>query len=202
VSAVTSIDVEDYVILALFGLILLRRTYMMTQGVPAGVGRLVVLPIFYVAIYTAELAGTWFAGVGTGRAELTYIALSADAVLLGVGTWIAYRITTRHVHLYRPTPGGPWYYRLRPLLPVLYVVLFLLRAVIETVIVGNAPFAVPTTAQFESISRTALFALFAVDALWGLTTGFLIGRSGAVYAAWQRAERAPPTAPSPPVPLP
>jgi hypothetical protein len=196
-SGVSSIVVEDYVILALFGLFLLRRTYLMTQGVAAGIGRLVVLPVFYVAIYTAELAGTWFAGIGSGRAELTYIALAADAAMLAAGIAVSYRVTARHVELYQPTPGGPWYYRLKPLLPVLYLVLFFARALIETVIVGNAPFAVPTTAQFDTITPIALYALFTVDALWGLTTGFLIGRSGAVYGAWKRAERNPP----PPRPL-
>lgn len=188
---VSSIVVEDYVILALFGFFLLRRTYLMTQGVPAGLGRLVFLPIFYVAIYAAELAGTWFAGIGSGRAELTYLALAADAALIAVGVAVAFRVTSAQVELYRPTPGGAWYYRLRPLLPVLYVVLFFARAAIETVLVGSPPFAVPSAAQFESISLTALIALFTVDALWGLTTGLLLGRSAAVYAAWKRAERLP-----------
>ncbi|MFY9717606.1 MAG: hypothetical protein WAK40_06710 [Thermoplasmata archaeon] len=197
-SGVSSIVVEDYVILALFGLFLLRRTYRMTQGVPAGTGRLVILPVFYVALYTAELAGTWFAGIGSGRAELTYFALAADAVMLAIGTAVSYRVTSRHVELYQPTSGGAWYYRLRPLLPVLYLVLFFARAVIQTVIVGTTPFGFPTTAQFDTITPIALYALFTVDALWGLTTGFLIGRSGAVYGAWKRAERNPP----PPHPLP
>jgi hypothetical protein len=199
-TAVSSIVVEDYVILALFGVFLLRRTYMMTRGVPAGIGRLVLLPTFYGAIYAAELAGTWFAGIGSGRAEVTYLALAADAAMIAVGFGVSLRVTTQHVQLYQPTPGGPWYYRLRPLLPVLYVVLFFVRAAIETVIIGNAPFAIPTTAQFDSISTTALVALFVVDALWGLTTGFLLGRSVAVYSAWKRAERSPPVHASPPLP--
>jgi len=194
--------VEDYVILALFGLLLLRRTYRMTQGVPAGAGRLVVLPAFYVAIYVAELAGTWVASVGTGRMEWTYVAFAADALMLAVGTWLSYRITSQHVHVYQPAVGGPWYYRLRPLLPVLYVVLFFVRAIIGTVVIGIVPFGFPTSAQFDSISTTALVALYVVDALWGLTTGFLIGRSSAVYRAWKNAERSPPAPPAAPPPLP
>lgn len=188
-AGVSQFAIDDYVVVALFGLFLLRRAYRMTQGVPVSAARLAVMPAFYVLVYAAELAGTWFAGTATGRAELTYVGLAADVVLLAVGTWVAHRITTAHVELYQPAPGGPWYYRLRPLLPVLYVLLFFVRAGIETAIIGIAPFEFPSAAQFAGISPLALYALFTVDALWGLTTGFLIGRSAAVYGAWQRAKR-------------
>jgi hypothetical protein len=190
-SGVSELEVEGYLVVALFGLFLLRRTYRMTQGVPAGAFRLAVLPAVYLGLYVFELTGIWIAGAGSGHSDLTLLTFGADAALVAGGTGIAYRITSRHVELYRPTGEVAWFYRLKPLLPVLYVVLFTARVAIETVVVGISPFALPTAAQFNSISPTALDALFVVDALWGLTTGFLIGRSAAVYRAWRRAEKSP-----------
>jgi len=192
VSGVSELDVEGYLVVALFGLFLLRRTYRMTQGVPAGAFRLAVLPAFYLGLYVLELAGIWLAGTGSGRSDLTLATFGADAALVAAGTAVAYWITARHVQLYRPSGGVAWYYRLKPLLPVLYVVLFFARVGVEAAVVGISPFAEPTAAQLDAISPTALYALFVVDALWGLTTGFLVGRSGAVYHAWKKAERGPP----------
>ncbi len=176
---------EGYLIVALFGLFVLRAGFRLMNGVPARTGRLLVLPGLYIAIFVAELAGVWFAGTGSGIAELTYVALAADIALVGVGILLAYRYTERTVELYRPDGETRWFYRLSPLLPVLYVALFFVRVGIETVILGEAPFSIPTVAQFDTISTVSLYTLFAVDALWGLTTGFLVGRNAAVYRKWQ-----------------
>ena len=195
VVTVSSAAVEEYAVVALLGLYLLRRTYRMTQGVPATTVRLVLVPIFYVGLYALELAGIGFAAVGSSEATRFYGALSADVALLAVGTYVAHRVASRQVELYRPPGKSDWYYRLRPLLPVTYIVLFFVRVGLETAFLGIAPFTVPTTAQFDALSTPSLTILFVVDALWGLTTGFLVGRSGAVYAAWKRAEAGPGTRP-------
>jgi hypothetical protein len=190
VAALSGPALEGYLIVALFGYFLLRRTYAMTQGVRASAGRLLFLPALYVGLYAAALAGTWYAGTGSGRSELTYLGLVADLALLGIGTWVAHRITSADVQLYRPAATGAWHYRLKPLLPLLYVVFFVARIATEAAVTGLAPFSIPSAAQFDALSNWAVYALFAVDALWGLTTGFLVGRSAAVYGAWQRAEKA------------
>ncbi len=183
--AISSADAEAYLVVALFGLLVLRAAFRLMYGVPARTVRLVLFPALYVAIYVGELTGVWYAGTGSGLANQTYAALGADLALLAVGTFVAYRFTFRTVELYLPTGDVRWHYRLSPLLPVLYVVLFFVRVGIETAIVGEGPFTVPTVAQFDAISPLSLYALFAVDALWGLTTGFLVGRNTAVYRKWQ-----------------
>jgi hypothetical protein len=180
-------DLAGYAFVALLGFIILRRTYAMTQGVRATTVRLTVLPAIYVALYVAELAGLWYVGTGSGQPWLRGAALAADGVLVVVGVALAYRATRRTVHLYRPDEDPEWHYRVRPLLSVLYVALFFVRVGIETVVLGESPLAIPTAAQLDSLSSFALYSLFLVDALWGLTTGFLVGRSAAVYTAWQEA---------------
>jgi len=197
VSAITQTEVEGYLVIALFALFVLRRAWGMTQGARASIARLTVLPALYVAIYAAELAAIVFAGMTASWATSLYVALGADAVCVGVGVFAAYGYTARHVELYHPAGASAWYFRLTPLLPVLYVVLFLVRIVVETIIVGGSPFNLPSTAQLDSTAPFELYALLAVDALWGLTTGMLVGRSAATYAAWQKAKRSGSTGATP-----
>jgi hypothetical protein len=192
-------DILGLAVVAIFGVIILRRTALLIYGVPATTGRLVFLSGLYGLFYGIELLSVAYAGIGSGRGEVAAFALTADLLLVGVGIAVAYPLTRRHVVLYQ-TPGDPrWFYRLRPLLPVVYVVLFFIRAGLEVAIVGESPFTFPSASEFDALSTVALATLFVVDALWGLTTGFLLGRNAAVYGEWQRHERsASPSAPLPP----
>ncbi len=192
---------EEYVIVALFALLVVRRTYRMVRGMPVSTARLVVLPALYVALYAAEVAAIGYAAVGSARAMAFWGSLAADSASFVVGTLFAYRLTLRHVHLYQPVAGGAWYYRLRPTLPIAYLVLLLVRLGVETAVLGITPFASPTAAQLDALATPTLVVLFAVDALWGLTTGFLVGRSMAVYRSWQQVQGTPP-GPATPTPLP
>ena len=184
-----------YGFVALLGFIILRRAYVMTKGAPVSVGRLVVLPIIYVLLYVAELAAIGYGAIGTNLTNQVYIAFGADAVLFAAGVLIAYRYTLTHVKIYRNTTDTAWMYRLNAVLPVVYVVLFFARTAIETVVLGLSPFDYPTAATFVGISPFSLYLLFAVDAMWGLSTGFLLGRSAGVYHEWQQELAAHPTAP-------
>ncbi len=192
-------EIEGLVVVAILGFVILRRTVLLIYGVPATTGRLVFLSGLYGLLYAIELVSVAYAGVGSGRGNLAAIALAADLTLVLVGVAIAYPLTRRHVEMYRPPGDARWHYRLKPLLPVVYVALFFVRAGLEVAIVGQSPFTFPTAAEFDALSTVALTTLFVVDALWGLTTGFLLGRNSAVYVEWRRHERAPPAAtPLPP----
>ncbi|MGI0130358.1 MAG: hypothetical protein ACREDE_00480 [Thermoplasmata archaeon] len=175
----------QYFVIALVGLLILRRTYRLTQGVPIGTGRLVALPAFYVAIYVAELASIGLGGAGPAIMGELYGSFALDAALLVVGGIVAYGYSLRHLEIYRAPGETAWSYRMNPLLPIVYVVLFFARVGIETVVLNQSPFAVVGPGALAGVSAFALSALFAVDALWGLSTGFLIGRSAAVYHAWR-----------------
>jgi hypothetical protein len=175
-----------YAFVALFGLIVLRRAYMMTNGVPASAGRLLVLPGFYVLVFVGLMTAILYGAIGSSVADQVYAAFGADMALVVAGTFVAYGYTLRHVHLYKSPGAVDWSYRLNALLPVVYVVLFFVRTGLEAVILGLSPFDVPSATQLAGVSPWTLYVLFAVDAMWGLSTGFLVGRSAAVYNAWQR----------------
>jgi hypothetical protein len=182
-----------YVFVALLGLVILRRAYAVTHGARISTARLAFLPVFYVIIYVAELAALGLGGVGTSLATRLYISFAADAALVAVGAYVAYGYTLRHLQIYRAEGDADWWYRLNPLLPVAYVVLFFARVAIETVLLGETPFAIPSTSALEGLSTLALGLFFLVDALWGLSTGFLVGRNAAVYHEWrQTSTRADP----------
>jgi hypothetical protein len=189
-----------YLFIALIALLVVRRALLLTRGMPIGLGRLVVLPAFYVVIYVAELAAIGVGGVGSTVATPLYVSYGVDAALVVVGTFVAYGYTLRHLHIYQPEGQTTWNYRMNPLLPVVYVVLFIVRVGIETAILNESPLAFPTAGALAGVSAFALYSLFLVDALWGLSTGFLVGRSVAVYHAWREKTASPQSSPGPALP--
>jgi hypothetical protein len=183
---VAQATVAAYAFVAIFGFIILRRAYMMTHGTPATAGRLLFLPCLYVFLFAALMVAVVYGAIGSSVANQVGAAFGADIVLLLVGVFVAYGYTLRHVHLYRDRGAVNWSYRLNAVLPVIYVVLFFLRTGLETAFLGISPFGIPSASQLASASPWSLYVLFAVDAMWGLSTGFLVGRNAAVYHAWQR----------------
>ncbi|MGA9839294.1 MAG: hypothetical protein WBF81_07700 [Thermoplasmata archaeon] len=184
--ALSSSDAFAYVIVAVLGFIILRRAYFLTQGTRVSTGRLVILPIFYLLIYAAELAATGFAGAGSSAATPVYLSFVGDGALVVAGVFLAFQYTLRHLTIYQRPGETAWSYRMNALLPVIYVVLFFVRVAIETALLGEGPFTFPAPGALDGISAFALYSLLAVNALWGLSTGFLIGRSAAVYREWQQ----------------
>lgn len=188
---ISTSEVYAYGFVALIGFIILRRAWVITQGAPVRMVRLVVLPVGYLALYVGELAAIGYGVLGTSQAVPVYAGFGVDAGLLLLGVWVAYRYTRAHVHVYQDPGSSAWMYRMESLLPVLYVALYFIRTGIETVVLGLSPLVFPTAATFVGVSPLSLYLVFAVDALWGLSTGFLLGRSGAVYHEWQQKLAAP-----------
>jgi len=189
----SSAAIQAYVVVALFGLLVLRGAYRLTHGVRASYGRLFALPVLYVAIYAGTLAAVQYALFGSSLATLALISLAADGSLFAVGVVVAYRYTEQHLTLYQAPGQTAWSYRMNALLPVLYVVLFFARVGLETTILNETPFEIPGVSAFVGLSTVALLSLAVVDALWGLSTGFLVGRNAAAYRLWQaRLRQSPP----------
>ncbi|MGA7923519.1 MAG: hypothetical protein WCA77_06040, partial [Thermoplasmata archaeon] len=121
---------------------------------------------------------------GTSYGMVALDGLIADVAMLAVGAVVAFRYVKQRVVLEQRPPDGAWYYRLPPFLPITYLILFLVRIGIEVVVVGVNPFAPPLSGQFNGLSSLTISLLIAVDVVWGLTTGFLIGRSAGVYSSY------------------
>jgi hypothetical protein len=198
--ALSSSAIGAYVFVALLGLIILRRSYRMVQGAPISSVRLVAFPVVYVLLYVGELAVIGVGAAGTSVAVAFYAAFGADAALVVGGVLVSYRYTLRHVQIYQAPGSAAWSYRLNALLPVIYVALFFVRTGIETVLLNESPFAFPTAASLVALPTVSLYLLFVVDALWGLSTGFLIGRSLGVYHEWQEKLRSSTPAAGPALP--
>jgi hypothetical protein len=152
-------------LVVLLGLIILRRAYRLTQGVPIGTGRLVVLPVLYLALYVAEIGELAEGGPGRSASVPLYASYGLDAALVVVGTLVAFRYTLHHLEIYQYPGESGWNYRMTTLIPLIYVALFLVRVAIETVVLNESPFTFPATGVLASIPPFALYSLFAVDAL-------------------------------------
>ncbi|MGC2358918.1 MAG: hypothetical protein WA691_01245 [Thermoplasmata archaeon] len=196
-AALSNATLFSYLLVVLIGFIILRRAYRLTQGVPIGIGRLVFLPVIYLALYVAEIGELAVGGSGLSSSVPLYASYGVDAALVVGGTLVAFRYTLHHLEIYQNPGETAWNYRMTTLIPLIYVVLFFARIAIETVVLNETPFAFPAAGALASISPFALYALFTVDALWGLSTGFLLGRSAGVYHEWQQRLRTPASSASP-----
>lgn len=175
---VATSDLESYAILvAVFALIVGRRVVRMVQGAPLSVGRLVAFAAVYLALCALAL--------GTDvLIEPWWVGLIDAALIVGIALTLPSAIESS-VSVYRG-PGGGWYYKMGVWVPIVYLVLFIARIVIEIGVLGIDPFAFsPFTASFTTQQLT-LLAL--VDALFAVSTGLLVARSVAVYRSFQRAE--------------
>lgn len=174
---------ETLVIGLLFALVVARRAYAQYLGTTLSAGRLlgyaVVYPLLFVFVVGTEsypVVPLWSIGV--------------DVAAGVVGAVLAFVYVGRRVTVYQE--GGAWMYRLGPVVPVIYIGLFLGRLGLELAI-GLNPYGPSPTA----LSAGTVLVLEVVDALYGFSTGLALGRNVGVYRAWQRAAAAPPP-PSPP----
>jgi hypothetical protein len=184
----------EVLILAFFVLIVARRTIAMVQGTRYSAARMFGFTGFYVALFLLLASGTivvaaqaW--GLGGELLVAPYIAVLVVAALIAAPY-------VRRIVRFEVRDGGERYYRLPWVVPVLYLLLFVVRIAMELVLFGPAAFnfTLPT-----SVSTTALALLVAVDLLFAGSTGLLLGRSVGVYYAHRDLERAgaPPPGPAP-----
>ena len=157
---------------AFITVLLVGRTYQMLIGTPYNPTRLFSFAGVYVALFVLLLAQEY--------SLLPWYSLPLDAVILVVGAVLSLPHIRRAVRIERRADGR-WVYRLGPLVPAVYITLFLVRLVINAVVL-NQSFASPPTAVALSPSAQATLAI--VDVLFAFSTGLLVARSIAVYQAF------------------
>lgn len=178
--SLSSATVSEVVLGALIAVLILRRTVGMVHGTPVRPTRLLAFGGFYLVLMALVVSSSallypWPWGPA---------ALAADAAAVGLAAWVALRHVERRVVIER-RPDGAWIYRLSPLLPVVYVALFVTRLVVDLVVLGASPFAGPTAiAGGTPASEEMLVAM--VDLLFAMSTGLLIGRGLGVYRAYRK----------------
>jgi hypothetical protein len=179
--AVSPADQETLLLGALIGLVILRRAFAQYRGTPVSAARLLGFTLIYPLLF-ALVAGVESLPV------LPLWSLAVDVAAAVAGTFAALRYVESRVTVYQE--GGAWMYRLGPVVPIVYVVLFLARLGLELGI-GIDPFA-PSTA---AISTGAATVLEVVDVLFGFSTGLAMGRNLGVYEVWRRRSASPAPAP-------
>jgi hypothetical protein len=168
------------VILAIIVLIMVRRTYLLSQGTPYSGTRVFAYGIFSTLLFVLFGAATIYIAVGTwGWTALALIA--PYALVVTAAAWIA-RPRVQALVKFERRADGLLYYRLPVVIPVLTLVLFVARASAEILLFGlNAfvSFAIPTSAPIGT-----LLILIAVDLVYGGSIGLLYGRGLGVRAAY------------------
>jgi hypothetical protein len=169
-------DTGLVVVLVLIVFIMARRTYMLVHGTVYSPERLAIFSAFYLALYLLAIYSTF--------TSLPLYSTALDGVLLVAAALIAIPYVERIVVL-ELRADGQWYYRLPVLIPVLYLVLFVLRLGLDIAVLGQDPFDFTLGAPL-SLTPTQSILLTVVDALFSISTGILVGRSIAVYRAHQK----------------
>jgi hypothetical protein len=165
------------ILLAIIVLVIVRRTYRMIQGARASPGYL----FGFLGLYLVLLA---FTLVSTIVLLPTYSAI-LDIVLVVIAGLAGYRWVLRHAKLEKRA-NGEWYYRLGPIIPIVYLVLFITRLTIDLVVLGLDPFDFYGSGTV-SLTQTQIDITILVDALFALSTGLLAARSFGVYSAYRQA---------------
>lgn len=160
-------------------LLIVRRSYAMTQGVPFSGVRLVALPALILILWIlSELESVLL----TPWAFPYLIAL--DLVIL-IGTALAFTgVAERMTQIYRE-PSGGWSYRIGFSLAALFLGVFVVRLAIAVLLFpsslafGSPPGGYPPVQQ--------QIVLGTVDALFSFSAGLLVARSIGIRRKWQGA---------------
>ncbi len=163
---------------ALIALVLGVRTYRIVTGAPIVVGRLLAFTAFYILLFALL--------VGEAYTLLPLYLLAVDAVILGATVVLTLPYVRREI-VVAQRADGQWIYRMGPIIPVVYLVLFLVRLGIDVAVL-NESFAGPPV--LTKLSPTGAAALAVVDALFAFSTGLLTARSVGVYREYEDAIRA------------
>jgi len=150
-------------------LLVIRRSYAMTQGVPYSAPRLVVLPALILVLWgVSELESVLL----TPWALPYLIAL--DFAILVVTTFAFTGIAERMTRV-DSGPAGSWSYQIGFSLAALFVGAFVIRlSVAVALFPSSLEFGSPP-GGFPPIQQQAVLGI--IDALFSVSVGLLVGRS-------------------------
>lgn len=165
----TSAELTAILIQVVIALLVIRRSYTMTQGVPYSAPRLVVLPALILILWgVSELESVLL----TPWALPYLIAL--DFAILVVTTFAFTGIAERMTRV-NPGPPGSWSYQIGFSLAALFVGAFVIRlSVAVALFPSSLEFGSPP-GGFPPIPQQAVLGI--IDALFSVSVGLLVGRS-------------------------
>ena len=188
----SAIEPTVLILVVLVGLIA-RRTYLSLYGATYSPGRMFAF-VGYAVVFFALFAGTTiYAALGTWGPD-AWVLLAPYALTPAVVATVTLP-HVRKVVRFEQRADGRTYYRLPWLVPVLYLLLFTLRLVIEVVLFGLSALFSPSLPT--SLPTDVLLAVIAFDLLYSVSVGLLLGRGFGVRRAYLDAERLRAATPGP-----
>ncbi len=168
-------------VLVVIVLLLARRTYAMIQGAAYSSGRVFAYGGFYVFLFALLAASTLYAAYSLWGSVAFVLVAPYVATVVVVGL-LATPYVRREVK-FEQRGDGLWYYKLPWHVPVLVLALFIVRLGTELAIFGAS--AVTSFTLPASLPSSLIFVLIAIDLLFAVSVGLLLGRGLGVYRAHQ-----------------
>jgi len=173
-SELTAIGIQLIIVL-----VIVRRSYAMTKGVPFSGLRVTAVPALLLILW--------------GVTELESTLLTPWALPYLIGLDIAILIATalgsapvaQRMTLFTREPSGSWSYRISFSMAVLFVAAFVVRLALAVVLFpASFEFGSPP-GGFPPVQQQVLLAL--IDAIFSVSVGLLVGRSVGIYRGWKAA---------------
>jgi hypothetical protein len=183
---VTGLSSSDYTaifIQAVIVLVIARRSYAMSQGVPFSRARLVLVPILILTLWgVSELESIFLTPWA-----LPYLIVLDVAILAGTSlgsTPVAERMTS-----VGRDAAGNWTYRIGFSLAALFLLAFVARLALAIALFPNSlQFGAPANG-YPPAAQQAVLAV--IDAIFSVSAGLLVGRSLGVLRKWNSAPSSP-----------
>lgn len=165
-------------ITVVIALVVLRRSYLMSKGVPYSPGRLALLPALLVILW------------GLTEAESTLLTpwsfpylIAADVAILLVTAYFFAGVAERATQVYE-APPGTWNYRIGFGIGIFFFVAFTARlALAAALFPASLNFGAPA-GGFPPTGQQVVLAV--VDAIFSVSGGMIVGRSLGVQRKWRK----------------
>ncbi len=190
--AVSPTEITSLVFVAILVVVVGRRAILTVRGTTLSLPRLFAFLALFVLLFALLVLEELF--------YLPWFAVAGELAIGAVVAVVATPFIQRRVVIYQDPERG-WSYRLGYIVPTIYLGLFVLRFVLDALLLGIAPLS-PPPAGF-ALSPEAELVLGAVDALLAVSLGLVVARTWAIYRAYEaRLREHEPVRASGPGPLP
>lgn len=174
------------ILLLVFGFIFGRRLLASVRGQRIRVGWLVAYPVLVVGLFALT--------VSAGALALPLYTFAIYGGVLISCYFVGESYIRQSVEVVETAPGV-WIFRAGILLPAVYIVLFMARALLDLLVLNYNPFGGSLAPL--ALSTGTLAILLVVDLLYAASTGLIVGRTVAVYRMYRVKRAAAGEAPLP-----
>jgi hypothetical protein len=180
--AISPTDLSSTVFfVAVIALVYVRRILLSISGTPVSGTRLALYSVFVGVLFALAIV--------TGYSIVPWYLYPA----LGAAVVAAFFVAEPYVRsrvVVEERGAGRWVYRLSPIVPLVYVLLFVVRLLLDLFVLNLDPLV--SSFGPVTVSAGAAAVLVVIDVLFALSTGLVLGRNVGVYRAYAARLRGPP----------